>query len=65
MLYPGEKEAVETVLKHGAQYGYGNLIAHLGRAWAEELVKDYGVSEKAAIDRVSHQTPYSLRLEKQ
>ena len=30
--FPGEKEAVVTVLKYGEKYGYGNMIAHLRRA---------------------------------
>ena len=37
MLFQGEKEAIQTVLALGAKYGYGNLIAHLRRAWALSL----------------------------
>ncbi len=42
MLFQGEKEAIETVLSLGAKYGYGNLIAHLRRAWALSLKNKYG-----------------------
>lgn len=35
--FPGEKEAIETVKRLGAQYGYGNLISHLKDAWSESL----------------------------
>lgn len=37
MMFPGEKEAIETVRKLGAAYGYGNLIEHLKKAWREIL----------------------------
>ena len=42
MLFSGEKEAIQTVLALGAKYGYGNLIAHLRRAWALSLKSKYG-----------------------
>ena len=42
MLFSGEKEAIQTVLALGAKYGYGNLIAHLRRAWALSLKNQYG-----------------------
>ena len=38
-LFPGERSAVETVIALGEQYGYGNLIGHLKRAWALRLMK--------------------------
>ena len=37
MILRGEPEAVAQVLAIGAKYGYGNLIAHLRRAWALSL----------------------------
>lgn len=42
LLLPGEKEAIIQVLKIARQYGYGNLIAHLKRAWAVMLKEKYG-----------------------
>jgi len=39
MMFPGEVEAVKNVLALAEQYGYGNLISHLRRAWAVRLVK--------------------------
>ena len=35
--FPGERDAIETVKRLGAQYGYGNLISHLKDAWSESL----------------------------
>ena len=37
-LFPGEVEAVRHVLQFAEQYGYGNLISHLRRAWALYLI---------------------------
>ena len=49
MLFPGEEEAIREVLAAGEQYGYGNLISRLKRAWAEKLVKEHGMTwEQAA-----------------
>lgn len=39
MLFPGELEAVETTIEYGKAYGFGNLIAHLKRAWALYLME--------------------------
>lgn len=39
MIFPGEIEAVKSVLAAAEQYGYGNLIAHLRRAWALKLMR--------------------------
>lgn len=39
MMFPGEVEAVKHVLAYAEQYGYGNLIAHLRRAWALRLME--------------------------
>lgn len=39
---PGEVAAIQTVIRLAKAYGYGNLIAHLRRAWAIDLKKKYG-----------------------
>ena len=39
MLFPGEVESIKTVLALAEQYGYGNLISHLKRAWAVKLME--------------------------
>jgi len=49
MLFHGEKEAIERVLDAGKTYGYGNMIAHLKRAWAKLLIID-GLSEEHALE---------------
>ena len=49
MLFPNEKEAIERVLAAGEGYGYGNMIAHLKKAWAEMLIKKYKIPEKSAL----------------
>lgn len=41
-VLPGEKEAVQTVIKLAKKYGFGNLIAHLKRVWALDLKRKYG-----------------------
>jgi len=48
-LFPGEKEAIKTVIALGEKYGYGNLISHLKRAWALHLAQDYGLDYEAAL----------------
>jgi hypothetical protein len=62
MLFPGEKEAIEQVLRYGQQYGYGNLIAHLKKEWAEMLVKKWGISEESAIS-ATNVSPYPLEVD--
>ena len=39
---PGELEAVREVVRLARVFGFGNLIAHLRRAWAVDLKKNYG-----------------------
>ncbi len=39
MILPGEQQAVKIVLDFASMYGYGNLIAHLKRAWALHLME--------------------------
>ena len=49
VIFPGEDRAVQAALTAGAKYGYGNLIAHLKRAWAMMLMQRYGFSEADAL----------------
>lgn len=39
MLFPNEKQKVAEVIQIAEEFGYGNLIAHLRRAWALRLMK--------------------------
>jgi hypothetical protein len=48
MLFPGEEEAIKYVIEMGEKYGYGNMIAHLKREWAENLMES-GLTETAAL----------------
>jgi hypothetical protein len=60
-IYPGEKEAIETVLMLGEEFGYGNLIAHLRKAWAEMLMEDnLRLLVRHAIE-ATNSSPYPLR----
>ena len=43
-----EQDAIRTVLRLGARFGYGNLMAHLATRWAETLMTDYGMDEASA-----------------
>lgn len=38
MLLKGEIDAISTVVVLADDYGYGNLISHLKRAWALKLM---------------------------
>jgi hypothetical protein len=58
-LFPGEQDAVDAVLEAGRYYGYGNLIAHLKRAWARMLMRDHGLSEAEAL-RMADTSAYPL-----
>ncbi len=40
MLLNGELEAIKTVISLAKVYGFGNMIAHLRRAWALDLMKN-------------------------
>jgi hypothetical protein len=62
MLFPNEQEAVKTVIAAGKDYGYGNMIAHLKRAWAESLL-DSGLQEESAL-AAANVSAYPLRTEK-
>lgn len=46
MMFPGEKEAIDAVLRAGEQYGYGNMISRLQDAWGRMLREKYGVGVK-------------------
>jgi hypothetical protein len=48
MMFPGEQEAIDTVTRLGAEYGYGNLISHLRAAWAKTLRERYGMTHEQA-----------------
>lgn len=41
--FPGEQEAIETVKRRGAEYGYVNLISRLKDAWSEYLQSDNAI----------------------
>lgn len=45
---PGEPEAIETVKRLGALYGYGNLISHLQTAYAETMSREWGLTQQAS-----------------
>jgi len=49
VILTGEKQAVETVIQMGRQYGFGNLIGHLKRAWALMLIENYNQSWDNAV----------------
>lgn len=62
MLFPGEEEAVAQVLKCADIYGYGNLIAHLKREWAEMLMRE-GLPQATAL-RGADASAYPLRKDR-
>lgn len=48
-VLPDEPEAVREVNRLGSIYGYGNLIAHLNRAWAIHLLHQWGVPYESGV----------------
>jgi hypothetical protein len=58
-LFRGEAEAIRTVLKAGADWGYGNMIAYLKREWAEDLMRQ-GIHADAAL-AATNVSAYPLR----
>jgi len=58
-LYPGEQHAVDSVLKAGEMYGYGNMIAHLKKTWAELLRDKWDLDEESAL-RAADTSAYPL-----
>jgi|GEM_PF-3629795 len=51
--FPGEDEAITTVKRMGAEYGYGNLISHLKDAWSESQ-QGQGVRKLVADTAAGH-----------
>lgn len=43
-----EEDAIRAVLLAGQRFGYGNMIGHLGTAWAKTLMDQYGMTEDQA-----------------
>ena len=60
-ISPDEQRAIRTVINIAKSYGYGNLMAHLASAWADEMIRG-GMPEDAAIEFVSNREPYSLAM---
>ena len=58
-LFRGEEAAIRTVLKAGADWGYGNMIAYLKREWAEDLVRQ-GIRADVAL-AATNVSAYPLR----
>lgn len=54
MMFPGEKEAIETVVALAERYGYGNLIDRLKTAWSEKLQRDHGFGARIADLSAGH-----------
>jgi hypothetical protein len=50
MILPNEKEFVNQVLEIAKIYGYGNLIAHLKRAWAIRLITNSALTYEQALE---------------
>lgn len=59
VIFPGEDAAVQAALAAGAKYGYGNLIAHLKRAWAMKLMQEYAFPETDAL-KAADTTAYPI-----
>ena len=60
-LFPGEAAAIRAVLDAGSKYGYGNMIGHLRREWAELLRDVWGISDTGAIE-ATNADAYPLRI---
>jgi len=48
-MISGEREAIQKVLAAGENYGYGNMIAYLKQAWAENLMNEYDFDVDTAL----------------
>lgn len=59
-LSNSEKEAIEIVLTLSQQWGYGNMIAHIKRAWAEYLIAAWNTPPDVAL-RAANVPAYPLR----
>ena len=58
-----EVHATNVVLEAGAAYGYGNMIAHLKKAWAESLMDNYSFTGEQAL-RAADTSAYPLKRSK-
>jgi hypothetical protein len=56
-----EQQAVSKTLEYGKEFGYGNLIAHLRKAWAVSLIKNYGFDIPTAT-RATIVDPYPIEV---
>jgi len=59
MIFEKEKKDIKEVLRIAEEWGYGNVIVLLKRAWMEKL-KEWGLDEAAALEAVSGHSPYSI-----
>ena len=59
MLFKGEEKAIQQVIDAGEKYGYGNMISHLKKQWAENLMSKIGFSEELAL-RAANSVAYPL-----
>ena len=56
-----EKSAVNMAVEIGGRFGYGNIVAHLLSAWANELSAN-GMDEEGAMAHVSGRLPYPIQM---
>ena len=54
MQFPGEDEAIESVLVAGEKYGFGNMIHHLKNAWSASLQEKWTMSKKTSDAAAGH-----------
>ena len=66
-LNEAEKQAVQTVVKLGSRYGYGNLIDRLKMAWAKSLLQNYGdkMSIESAFLAAGSERDYTVKDKEQ
>lgn len=57
-----EQSLVKSAIYIGEQVGFGNLIAHLASAWAEMLIRVYGMSEETALEATRGRGPYPIAM---
>jgi hypothetical protein len=50
--FPGEEDAIKQVIAYGEQYGYGNLINELRKAWYAMLKEKYQFDDDTAAGAV-------------
>lgn len=61
-ITPEEQAAIKSVVAIAKQFGFGNMIAHLGAALADMLIKEQGLSETDAIEYANSRTSYHLQM---